>query len=284
MKIIVVGAGKVGCNLSRLFASRGTTVVLFEPVRPLAEIAPMVEGTPGIELLSTAPATAGCSLVVLAVPDDAIGKTAGAVRQLAGASSIPVVHCAGAASPRIEGVAGPTGIMHPAFSFPEAGIPLDVLAHVAFLVEGDLEAVDAARALLEACELPAVVTSDHACDLYHAGCVTASNFLPLLGLAAGRLFSAAGLSPEDTARLLSSLMQGALANGLRKGFESAITGPAARGDKKTILAEAAAVARTTPDFFNLFLEGNIGIARLHGHDELEDAIVEWVENALDDEN
>ena len=283
MKIIIIGAGKVGCNLSRLFASCEVAVTLFESLRPIQSIAPCLQDAPGVELVDSEPQTTGCSLAVVAVPDREISKAAQMVRRLPDGAQLPVVHCAGMVASRIAGAEGPTGIMHPAFSFADQEVPLDVLGRVAFLVDGDEAAVAATRKLLALCRLPAVAAGESRRELYHAGCVTASNFLPLLGYAARELMQTSGLPQQEAVTLIDSLMQSALENGRRKGFEQAITGPAARGDEETIMAQAAAIARNAPDLFNLFLEGNIAIARMNGNEELEETIVDWVEKSIDDE-
>jgi predicted short-subunit dehydrogenase-like oxidoreductase (DUF2520 family) len=72
--------------------------------------------------------------------------------------------------------------------------------------------------------------------LYHAGAVTAGNFLVTLRRAGGELLEAAGAPPEA----LEPLMRRVIENGF------ALTGPIDRGDWETVDRHLAAIRETVP--------------------------------------
>jgi predicted short-subunit dehydrogenase-like oxidoreductase (DUF2520 family) len=78
--------------------------------------------------------------------------------------------------------------------------------------------------------------------LYHAGAATASNYLVTLHRAATRMFEGSGAPPEA----LLPLMQRVIDN----GFE--LTGPIARGDWQTVEAHIAALRQYAPDLEPLY--------------------------------
>jgi predicted short-subunit dehydrogenase-like oxidoreductase (DUF2520 family) len=78
--------------------------------------------------------------------------------------------------------------------------------------------------------------------LYHAAAVFASNYLVTLHRAATKLMTTAGAPPEA----LLPLMQRTIDN----GFE--LTGPIARGDRATVEAHVAEIARRAPDLAPLY--------------------------------
>ena len=81
--------------------------------------------------------------------------------------------------------------------------------------------------------------------LYHAAAVFASNYLVAVSGAADVLFSRAGV-PEALAAM-RPLQEATLANVHRLGPRAALTGPAVRGDARTIDRNLSAIAATDPE-------------------------------------
>ncbi len=291
MNVLILGAGRVGTNLARLFAANGVDVTLWnawaldEPTQAALEDSPRVNVLSG-RPLTLAPQEPGeeWELALLAVSDDAIPVVARELDASGLAPAVPVLHCSGSlAAERARTGKRPVGRLHPAFAFPSPGLPLSTLSRICFLLEGDAAATAGATRLLSACGLRFVAASPDPV-LYHAACVTAANFSALLGIAAGRLMESAGI-PEGEARpLLTSLMGGVLEHAAGEGFAASVSGPVLRNDLQTILSEARAVGREAPDLFPLFLEGNLTLARILGRDELADSLTRWIEGDEESED
>lgn len=279
--ILVVGAGKVGTNLARLFSSRGVQTTLWNkwPL-PESQRHTLCQSTPDLRVAQEqAPQIEPPSLVLLSVSDDAIEQAAELAEGWGIPPETPFLHTSGIREPCFACASGrPTGGMHPAFSFPAFDLSLDTLAGMCFLLDGHETAVAAAKGLLERCGLGAVRAPGTTRTLYHGGCVTASNFLGVLGVAAQRLFMAAGVRREtDRSALLLSLLYSVLDNGARAGFANALTGPVARGDVDTVLAEARQIARSTPELLDLFIQGNRTLAQLTNQPEVDYQLQQWLE-------
>ena len=71
--------------------------------------------------------------------------------------------------------------------------------------------------------------------LYHAGAVVASNYLVSLVYLAVKLFGCAGINKENALESLLPLMAGSYHNIDKVGLPRALTGPIARGDRKSVV-------------------------------------------------
>lgn len=257
MRIVIVGAGKVGGSLARWLEECGVEVETWDK-----------------KWRAKPPAVQGADLVVLAVPETEIASAARAAEGWGARPELPFVHCSGSAHPAGFAASNrPQGAMHPAYSFSTARTRRS--GNACFLLDGDEDAVAAAVRLLDAAGLAHVRGRSHDRKLYHAGCVTASNFIGLLGVAAGTMMEKAGLPPEGGRRLLLSLVAGVVENAVDSGFENALSGPVVRGDSDTVLAEAARLAEHAPELLPLYLEGNRSLAVILEKPEVVEAILEW---------
>jgi predicted short-subunit dehydrogenase-like oxidoreductase (DUF2520 family) len=109
-------------------------------------------------------------------------------------------------------------------------------------VEGDAPALALLLPAFEAIGARIVRIDAAAKTVYHAASVFASNYLVTVLDAALRAYAAAGV-PPDVARALAAPLAGeTLANVLRLGPETALSGPIARGDSATVARQQAAVA------------------------------------------
>ena len=171
-------------------------------------------------------------LVLLCVPDSAIGASAAAVTP----------------GPWIAHVSGATPLtalapherrfgLHPLQTFTRrrGASQLDG-AWGAVTAESD-EARERGTWLATELGLRPFVLREDCRVLYHAGAAMASNYLVTLYRSASRLFEHAGAPPEA----LLPLIQRTIDN----GFE--LTGPIARGDWSTINAHLAAIRKRAPE-------------------------------------
>jgi predicted short-subunit dehydrogenase-like oxidoreductase (DUF2520 family) len=198
--------------------------------------------------------SANPELVLLCVPDRAIGEVAAAK---------PV-------GPWIAHVSGATPLdalephvlrfgLHPLQSFSKAG--------AAEQLDGAWGAVtaesDDARVvgwwLAETLGLRPFALAEDQRATYHAGAAIASNYLVTLRAAARSLLEAAGAPPEA----LDPLIRGVVDS----GFE--LTGPIARGDWETVERHLAVIRAERPELEELYLVLAQATARIAGRDPTE---------------
>jgi predicted short-subunit dehydrogenase-like oxidoreductase (DUF2520 family) len=249
MRIAIVGAGRVGTAVAVLLARAGHQIVAAAGrAQTTARVATWLPGVP-----SPPPAEAAAlgEIVLLSVPDDALGAVAS---ELAAAGSVAagtwVLHLSGAAGLDVLDPLRRTGArrlaMHPLQTLPDVEAAIDALPGCHVAVTGDDEdGFELGRRL--AADLGAVPfrLADDRRPLYHAAAVFASNYLVATSAVAERLFAEAGV-PEPLAAM-RPLQESTLANVARLGPGAALTGPAVRGDASTIERNLDALATSAPE-------------------------------------
>ena len=211
----IIGAGKLGRTLFNLARkSRYQTV-----------------------LLARGDAIVAADITVLTVQDSEISSLAQKIP-----NSGILIHCSGALDHEVLRPHSCVGTMHPLMTFPGPEVHTPDVFNVPAAVSGDPKAIVTATAL--ASELgftPFTFTGDRM--LYHAAAVIAGNFTTHLYRTATKLLRDAGI-PEALIEhaLLPLTLQSA--KNAATFPESALTGPAARGDEEIISAHMDALART----------------------------------------
>jgi predicted short-subunit dehydrogenase-like oxidoreductase (DUF2520 family) len=182
---------------------------------------------------------AGDAVVLLCVPDDAIG---GAAERIVPGPLIG--HCSGASGLDVLGDRSAMSV-HPLMTVTRQGADFEgVWAAVA---GSDAEALAVATSLATTLGLRPVRVDDADRPAYHAAAAISANFLVTLESAAAELMSTAGLDRE----VLVPLATAALQNWARSG-PSALTGPVVRGDAGTVALHRRVVAERTPHLVRLF--------------------------------
>lgn len=245
----IIGAGKVGRVLGRLFSRSGIYTVQDVMTRSGAGAADAVRfigaGVPvlGVEQMRAA------DVWMLAVNDDQIESACAQLAAAAGAGTgllgVVVFHCSGAKSSLALETAARAGALtasvHPIRSFADPDAVARDFADTFCGVEGDSAALALLGEALAAINARAVPIDAAAKTVYHAASVFASNYLVTVMDAALRAYQAAGISEEVARRLAGPLASESLANVLRMGAQAALTGPIARGDVATVARQQAAL-------------------------------------------
>ncbi len=204
------------------------------------------------------------ALVVLAVPDGAIGAVAERVRASSGRAAVDdrplggtaearpsVIHLSGASGfeplATLADAGFPVGIAHPVAAFPEArppaafrGITFGVGASTPDLlgrIEGLVTAIGA---------VPRRVDAD-GWVAYHAAAVIASNYLVVLAAQAAGLLQRVGFDAAGARDALVPLMRGTLDNLAVEGIDNALSGPLRRGDVGTVERHLAWLDAADPE-------------------------------------
>jgi predicted short-subunit dehydrogenase-like oxidoreductase (DUF2520 family) len=178
-------------------------------------------------------------VVILAVPDRAIGDAAGAV-----VHGRLVGHCSGATG---LDVLAPHECfaMHPLMTFSGSGARF---AGAGAAVAGSSErALEVARQLAQRLGMDPFELADDDRAAYHAAASIASNFLVTIEDAAAVLLATAGIDR----RILLPLIRATIDNWETDG-PAALTGPVARGDEATVQRQRAAIESRAPELLEMF--------------------------------
>ncbi len=212
--IRIIGPGRAGRSFARALAGAGWTVL------PL-----LGRGD------DHADAASGADAVVLAVPDDAIADVARAVRP---DRSVAVVHLAGSLGLDVLAPHRRRAALHPLVALPDPDTGARrLVSGVTFAVAGD----PIASAVAAALGGTTVDVPDDARAAYHAAaCVAANHVVALLGHVE-RIAREVGLPLE----VFLPLARAAVDDAGRLGPRRALTGPAARGDWRTLARHLDAI-------------------------------------------
>ena len=252
-EIAIVGAGGLARALSRALARSGGARVTIASRRPAAAAA-LARGERGLRAARRIEdAVAGASIVLLAVPDRSISPLARLLGPMRLSwRGIVVLHAAGAYGPALlaplSSRAASTGVLHPlAVLGAEGGA---ALSGAYARIEGSASARAAARRLCGLVGLTPLrgsgLQSPQGRSSYHAAASLASNDLIAL-LAAGQgLLVRRGVPAGVALRALIVLAEGALKQARDAGLAGALTGPVARNDAATLLAQLRRLAKDDP--------------------------------------
>ncbi len=167
-------------------------------------------------------------LLLIAVSDGAIEEVAGRIPD----TNAIIFHASGALTAVRGGFS-----LHPLRALPPAGSPSD-LSDALLVFEGNHQ--DVAAGIAEAIGARFAVVDAKQKALYHAAAVFGSNYVAAVLDIAQQLMSRAGV--EDVRPDLVALAESAIRNwSLHEGSDR-FTGPAARGDAKTLERHKAALA------------------------------------------
>jgi len=246
MNIAIVGAGTAGTAVGVALARAGHVIVA---VTGRGETAARAgRWLPGAALRAIPDAVQAAELVVIGVPDDALGS----IVDVIGAAIAPgtwVVHLSGANGlgvlAPIVAAKGRALALHPLQTFADVGAAVEGLdgCAVAVTAEADAGWQLGERLAHDLGGRPFRLV-DEARPLYHAAAVFGSNYLVTVSGAAHELFTAAGV-PKALAAM-RPLQDAALENVHRLGPAAALTGPAVRGDAGTIDRNLRSIAGAAP--------------------------------------
>lgn len=247
LRIGIVGAGRVGAVLGAALRRAGHVVVGASAVSDVSLL--RAEALlPGVPVLPAPEVAREADLVLIAVPDDVLpALVAGLVEVDAIHAGQFVVHTSGRYGidvlDPVRGVGAIPLALHPVMTFTGTSVDLARLADCPFGVT----AVDAVRPVAEALVVemggePVWVPED-ARGLYHAAVVFGANYLMTVVLQSLELLRSAGI--EAPGRLMAPLLSASLDNALRHG-DSALTGPVARGDARTVAEHLARLSDQSP--------------------------------------
>lgn len=239
VKIVIIGAGRMGEGLGRALADESRSVTLL--VRSVRPVPPGLSAATGEA--EWASALAAADVVVVATPDGAIASVATALGERAQLpASAVVLHLSGLLDHSVLRAAGrPAASLHPLMA---VALPADAptrLRGAVATIEGDRRAAETAWVLAEAAGMVPVEIPAAAKPAYHAGATIASNYIVALMDAAAESARSAGLSVDVATTLYLGLARGTLDNISEHGVVAALTGAIRRGDADVVRRHLAAL-------------------------------------------
>ncbi|MDQ0754604.1 Rossmann-like and DUF2520 domain-containing protein [Arthrobacter sp. B3I4] len=258
----IIGAGKVGAVLGAALRAAEHAVVGVSAVsdasRERAETL-----LPGVPVLDIQDIVERAELVLLAVPDDALGPLVQGLAKLgAWQPGQLVAHTSGRFGVGILHPVRAAGAvplaLHPAMTFTGMSLDLTRLLDCSFGVTADPAMLPIAQALVVEMGAEPVAIAEGDRVLYHAALAHGSNHLVTLVAQASELLREVGVDAPE--RMLGPLLRASLENALASG-ESALTGPVARGDAGTVSAHSEALRELDGGSGGDILDAYLAMAR-----------------------
>ncbi len=251
LRVGVVGAGRVGAVLGAAMRALEHDVVGISAVseESLERAATLL---PGVPVLEVPDVVRSAQLVLLTVPDDALGDLVTGLAALgAWQPGQLVIHTSGRFGTHVLAPAAAAGAitlaLHPAMTFTGTSLDLARLEGTAFAVTCGPTVQAIGQAIVMELGGDPVVLPEERRGLYHAALAHSSNHLVVLVSQAAQALGAAGV--EQPGAVLGPLLRAALDGALRAadvadsaqppsaadpGAMSALTGPVVRGDVGTV--------------------------------------------------
>lgn len=242
----IIGCGKVGKVLGRLWAAAGSFVI--QDVLNRSEDS----GREAVDFMQAGRAIADyagmrpAEVYLIGTPDDRIAASCDALSQsgLLRPGNV-VFHSSGALPSSALQSASQAGAavasIHPIRSFAAPGELLEDFAGTWCGAEGDSVALDLLNPAFSAIGAQPVAIDAEFKSVYHAASVFAANYLVTLLDVALQAYEKAGIPHDVAVRLMEPLVRGSVDNVFRSGPTDALTGPIARGDIMTVVRQYRAV-------------------------------------------
>ena len=239
----VIGCGRVGKTLARLWTERNVFVVRSVLNRSRES------GLRAVDFIGAGRAAKDydqlepADLVMISAPDDAI---AACCEQLCRTgvlgSGVIVFHCSGSLPSTVLEPAGRHNAWiasaHPVKSFAEPRVALETFAGTFCALEGDPQACEVLRGALQRCGAVPFSVAPQSKTIYHAATVFLCNYLAALMEVGLRCFERAGVCRETAVKVAEPLVRETVDNLVRLGPIGALTGPIARGEVSVVARQA----------------------------------------------
>jgi len=237
-RIAIVGAGNLASALAVSLRAAGYTIeqVIARGQAASLRRARRLAREVGASAVAVRRAQIRAPIIWFCVPDGAIAGAAASLSGAADWSGKVALHSSGALTSdaltalRTRGAA--VASVHPLMTFVRGS--RSSLAEVPFAIEGDPQAVRAARAIVRDLKGHSFTIRKAQKEAYHAWGMFASPLLTALLAATERVAGAAGVSRKDARQRMLPILTQTLANYSRLGAPRAFSGPIARGDVATV--------------------------------------------------
>ena len=280
----IVGAGAVGTALGVALSRAGWPIHAVasrdpsrrERFRSLVDVArAFVDPEPLVEEVE---------LIILAVPDDAVGPLASTLHMYGGQAMIHTSGALGAEALAPAMAAGTQiGSFHPLVAFADTERAVASLRGATVAIEADDQLAAMLASMAEAIGATPVRLAAGAKAAYHAAAVLAAGGFVALLDAIAELGRVAGLDEAGSLAVYGHLIEGTLGNARALGIAAALTGPITRGDLGTLRAHLDALRAHAPGALALYVAaGRREIDLAEGRRALDPGAAAAMRGALDD--
>ncbi len=236
--ITLIGAGNLARTLGPALRAAGYRIdaVAARETASSRRRAAMLATTLGAKAVPLAQAGPDSDIIWICHTDDALVETARKLARKSGWQGKIVFHSSGALSSDVlvplKRAGAHVASLHPMMTFVPGASPK--MSEVPFAVEGDRQAVAAARLLVKRLRAEIFLIEKKFKTLYHALGSFSSPMLVATLATAERVGRAAGLSPNQTRRIIAPILRETIKNYVERGPAAAFSGPIKRGDLNTI--------------------------------------------------
>lgn len=265
MRIGFIGAGKVGCSLGAYWGRTHDLVGYASKSFSSAQEAARLTGSQAFE--DAGALCAASEAVFVTTPDGQIAAAWHALQDAAEEGCLRgklVCHCSGSLPSTVLDGAKACGAsaysVHPLFAVSSKQVAAEELSRAFFTVEGDIDRIDDALALVKAAGNPVQVIDAAEKTRYHAAAALASNHVVALYRLACDELARCGFAPRDAEGALAPLFLGNAEHIAHDGTVAALTGPAERGDMDTIARHLDCLDGPTHEVYRLLNDVLLRIA------------------------
>ena len=253
LKLSIIGAGRVGQTLGRLFADSKLFQIdalcnqSIESAKKAVEFIGQGRAVESLQELSES------DVYLITTSDSQISAIAKKLTDSVDLTGKIVFHCSGAlSSAELNYGDFYKASIHPVKSFADPKLAINDFAGTYCGIEGDEEALEVLKPIFEQLGANCFDIDSEMKQVYHAGAVFASNFLPLLIEASLKCYEKSGVDREVAKQIIEPIIRLTLENSLKLEPKTALTGPVARGDYQAVETQFQSLQENLPEFAELY--------------------------------
>ena len=237
-KISIIGTGRLGGALAIALARKNFKLenLFARNPKTAEEIAKLLEPKPKV-LSANDFSEINSDVVLITTQDSEIENVANRLANVL-KNKPQVFHTSGSLSSAVlknlKAVGCQTGSIHPLVSISDVRLGAERFADAYFCVEGDKEAIQTAKEIVEKLGGKSFSIETKYKTLYHASAVTACGHLVALIDVAIEMLARCGLNEKDAQKILLPLIKSTVENLKEQTTSEALTGTFARADVETL--------------------------------------------------
>lgn len=276
LNLAIIGAGKVGQSLARLFSLTGYSVTVIG--RDLR-----------LEIDKYQQCISNADVVLITTSDGEIKTACENITPFLTDNTV-ITHCSGALDSSVLESAKTKGCYvassHPLNTFPTLSASLATLQDTdhgtALFCEGESAALSVLSPLFETAGFNIVEIASDAKTAYHTACVFACNYLTVLMDLSLTTAAHGGIDKTQFWQAIQPLVQATLTNITQQGITDSLSGPIARGDTQTVTQHIDFLSTNNKPIGDTYLslaEHTLRLAKQQG--DLSDEKLEQLKAVLD---